>query len=288
MLQWPVGSDRNTAMNEAQHTLTSWKSEQRLARSDALVDRRKRVLFDVTALAREVIDWYPEDTDRGPGLVSQLLFASPYGRDLEAYTATRANVSLRRLAQGPGASMLRSLHLGSSVGSTEDWSVLHTWSGNHTLQHLAVIDEPLVIKREDFWNFCDEISSLRSLSLNHSGSSDALTQLAAHSVLSARLERFACVHCNLFDFHLDRLINNQHLTHLKLLDLRQNRGVTPDGVARLKAAPQFAQTEVLSGPLIFGGSPLRGSTTCHGIDTVRDGCSKTSLAILAPPRVPLR
>lgn len=248
MYTWPGGEARQAAMREALAALAPWAPEQRSARSQSLLDARERTLSDVARLAREVVDWYPDDTGQDAGLAQRLLFGSPFARELERYEATRAHVSFAALARGPGAVGLTSLHLSDSITHAEDWGLLHAWPGRLTLRHLALVGEPLAAKREEFWRFCDEAPALRSLRLSHSGNAESLDRLAARPALSARLEALSLTHCFLLDGDLDVLIRNRHLTHLRVLDLRQNQGVTREGVARLKASPQFADTEVLAGP----------------------------------------
>ncbi|MFO0606399.1 MAG: hypothetical protein U0324_24725 [Polyangiales bacterium] len=248
MFAWPGGAARQAAMEEALGALSSWTAAQRSARSQSLLHVRERTLSDVARLPREVVDWYPDDTGQDASLAARLLFGSPYARDLERYEATRAHVSFAALARGPGAAGLRALHLGDAIVHTEDWGLLLAWPGRLTLEHLALVDEPLAARREDFWRFCDEAPALRSLRLDHSGSVESIERLAARPALSARLEALSLTHCHLRDGHLDGLIANARLARLRVLDLRQNRDVTREGVARLKAAPQFAHTEVLAGP----------------------------------------
>lgn len=248
MFTWPGGAAREAAMEEALGALSSWTAEQRSARSQSLLHVRERTLSDVARLPREVVDWYPDDTGQDAALAARLLFASPWARDLERYEATRASVSFAALARGPGAVGLTSLHLSDSIVSTEDWGLLHAWPGRLTLRHLALIDEPIAARRDEFWRFCEEALALRSLRLSHSVSSESFDRLAARPALSARLEALTLTHCYLRDDDLGGLIANRHLAHLRVLDLRQNQGVTREGVARLKAAPQFVDTEVLAGP----------------------------------------
>lgn len=243
---WPLGRDRDAAMREADEALTPWTTEQRTARAEALLDAR--AVVDVTQLARGVHDHYPDDTDRDPGRASWLIFGSPYASRLESYSALRAWVSLDALAKGPGAAALLGLQLNSSLRSDARWDSLRDWPGRRTLRALAVVDEPGFVRREDFWRLCDELPSLRELRLNSSGSEHSLRALLDRPALSSRLESLGLSHCLLRDDHLERLIANRALARLRLLDLRQNRGLSREGVARLKEAPQFAHTEVLSGP----------------------------------------
>ncbi|MEZ4393974.1 MAG: hypothetical protein R3A48_23115 [Polyangiales bacterium] len=243
---WPLGSDRDAAMREADEALTPWTPEQRTARAEALLDARGAV--DVTLLARGVNDHYPDDTDRDPGRASWRIFGSTYASRLESYSALRASISLDHLAQGPGAPRLVNLQLNSSLRSDARWDSLRDWPGRHTLRVLALVDEPTLARREDFWRFCDSAPSLRELRLGSSGSGESLRTLLDRPALSGRLEALGLSHCLLRDDHLELLIANRALAHLRQLDLRQNRGLSREGVARLKEAPQFANTEVLSGP----------------------------------------
>lgn len=243
---WPLGSARDEAMREADEALTPWTTEQRTARAEALLDARGAV--DVTQLARGVNDHYPDDTDRDPGRASWRIFGSAYASRLESYSALRASISLENLARGPGAARLVSLRLSESLSSRTSWDALRDWPGRQTLRVLAVVDEPILDAREDFWRFCEGAPALRELILSESCSAGSLRVLLDRPALSGRLEVLGLSHCLLRDEHLDLLIANRALAHLRRLDLRQNRGLSREGVARLKEAPQFAHTEVLSGP----------------------------------------
>jgi hypothetical protein len=243
---WPPGRERRAAFAEAVSKLAPWPMHYRSTPSFEVVDVTARRVRDTLGLAREVVDSYPDDTARDAALPSRLILGSELGGALDSFVLRKASFSLEALGRGPGGAALKGLELNDSLPRDPPWSALGGWPGWGTLEVLHVLQEPTAATRPELWRLLDGATLLHELHLNGT-STRVLERLRDHPEVARRLDALSLQHCSLGDASLDVLAAMSPLEHLIRLDLRHNR-LAPQAVERLRRAPHFARTTILTDP----------------------------------------